>query len=73
MFSFDAGFDSEIAAEMLASRRIAVRGGLHCAPLAHLSAGTFERGTVRISPQADLSVKSAKKVAERIADILGGR
>ena len=73
MFSFDAGFDSEIAAEMLASRRIAVRGGLHCSPLAHLSAGTFERGTVRISPQANLGRRGARRVAETIADILGGK
>ena len=73
MFSFDAGFDSEIAAEMLASRRIAVRGGLHCAPLAHISAGTFERGTVRISPQADMGRKTAKRIAHNIADVLGGR
>ena len=27
----------------------AVRAGLHCAPLAHESAGTAERGTVRVS------------------------
>ena len=70
MFSFDAGFDSEIAAEMLASRRIVVRGGLHCAPLAHISAGTFERGTVRVSPQADLNRRTAKKTAQIIADVL---
>lgn len=28
---------------------IAVRGGLHCAPLAHKTLGTFEQGTVRFS------------------------
>ena len=33
----------------LASRGIAVRAGLHCAPLAHESAGTLQRGTVRVS------------------------
>lgn len=30
-------------------REICVRAGLHCAPLAHRTAGTFETGTVRLS------------------------
>ena len=38
----------EIAAE-LGRAGIAVRAGLHCAPLAHKSAGTFDSGTVRLS------------------------
>ncbi len=29
---------------------IAVRTGLHCAPLAHKTLGTFPEGTVRVSP-----------------------
>ena len=37
------------AAEILGKKGIAVRAGLHCAPLAHESAGTLETGTVRIS------------------------
>ena len=41
--------DCERAAEILAQQGIAVRSGLHCAPLAHESAGTLETGTVRIS------------------------
>ena len=41
--------DCEEAAEALARRGIAVRAGLHCAPLAHESAGTLETGTVRVS------------------------
>ena len=39
----------EEAAEFLARRGIAVRAGLHCAPLAHRSAGTLDTGTLRIS------------------------
>ena len=35
--------------EALAERGIAVRAGLHCAPLAHRTAGTLDTGTVRIS------------------------
>ena len=41
--------DSEEIAAKLGERGIAVRAGLHCAPLAHRSAGTLEKGTVRLS------------------------
>ena len=47
--SFLPDGDCEAAAETLAGRGIAVRAGLHCAPLAHESAGTLETGTVRVS------------------------
>lgn len=43
------GKDCVDIGEELSSRQVAVRTGLHCAPLAHRSAGTFETGTVRIS------------------------
>ena len=39
----------EALAQALARRGVAVRAGLHCAPLAHESAGTLEQGTVRLS------------------------
>jgi cysteine desulfurase family protein len=41
--------ECEWLAEMLGKRGIAVRGGLHCAPLAHKTAGTLDTGTVRFS------------------------
>lgn len=41
--------DCERAAQRLAQADICVRAGLHCAPLAHKSAGSFESGTVRVS------------------------
>ena len=47
--SFTGKTDSDELAEKLGKRGVAVRGGLHCAPLAHESAGTLESGTVRIS------------------------
>ena len=47
--SFLPKMDCEEMAGMLAKRNIAVRAGLHCAPLAHESAGTLETGTVRVS------------------------
>ena len=47
--SFVPGMDCQEAAEILARQGIAVRAGLHCAPLAHQSAGTLGTGTVRVS------------------------
>lgn len=47
--SFLPAMDCEETAEKLAASGIAVRAGLHCAPLAHESAGTLETGTVRVS------------------------
>lgn len=47
--SFVPPGDGENFAEALGRRGIAVRAGLHCAPLAHESAGTLETGTVRVS------------------------
>lgn len=44
-----AGQDCELAGEALGDRGIAVRAGLHCAPLAHETAGTLDSGTVRVS------------------------
>ena len=41
--------DSELLAQNLARYGIAVRAGLHCAPVAHRTAGTLETGTVRLS------------------------
>lgn len=42
--------DCELWNERLAARGFALRAGLHCAPLAHESAGTLETGTLRASP-----------------------
>lgn len=48
--SFDVqGFSAEEAGELLAKMGVAVRAGLHCAPLAHKTAGTLAKGTVRAS------------------------
>ena len=41
--------DSSEVADFLNENNIAVRSGLHCAPLAHKFLGTLEQGTVRMS------------------------
>ena len=54
VLSFQIGreWTCEAVGEALGARGIAVRAGLHCAPLAHQSAGTLEAGTVRASVSA---------------------
>ena len=47
--SFLPGCGCEEAAERLAGAGFALRAGLHCAPLAHESAGTLDTGTLRVS------------------------
>ena len=48
-FNID-GVHSEKVAQYLNRKGIAVRAGLHCAPLAHEKMGTLNSGTVRICP-----------------------
>ena len=63
------GLDCEAAAERLGARGIAVRAGLHCAPLAHRSAGTLEAGTVRASFSAFNTAREAELLAGAVAQI----
>lgn len=68
--SFVPGMDCEIAARMLAHNGIAVRAGLHCAPLAHESAGTQETGTVRISFGHDASDGQTRELLKAASKLL---
>lgn len=43
------GMDCEEVGSWLACHGVGVRAGLHCAPLAHQTAGTLDTGTVRLS------------------------
>lgn len=61
------GVDCEAAAERLGQKDIAVRAGLHCAPLAHQSAGTMESGTVRVSFSAFNTLYDAEQLIESLS------
>ncbi len=56
--------DCETVTEKLASRGICLRAGLHCAPLAHESAGTLNTGTIRVSFGPDASPRQTKALLE---------
>ena len=68
--SFLPGMDCETAAQILARQGIAVRAGLHCAPLAHESAGTLETGTVRVSFGYDASGEQTGAFLKAAAKLL---
>lgn len=50
-FNFDR-LNSDEGARLLSENGFYMRGGLHCAPLAHKKLGTINGGTVRFSPSA---------------------
>lgn len=64
--SFVPNGDCEELAQQLAERGIAVRAGLHCAPLAHETAGTLETGTVRVSFGHDATIGQAKTLVQAV-------
>ena len=53
--------DCETLAGRLSEHQICVRSGLHCAPLAHESAGTLETGTLRLSFSPYLSERELRE------------
>ncbi|HIY22237.1 MAG TPA: aminotransferase class V-fold PLP-dependent enzyme [Candidatus Flavonifractor merdigallinarum] len=61
------GLDCESVGEALSTRGIAVRAGLHCAPLAHRTVGTFDTGTVRVSFSAFNTRKEVELLAREVA------
>ena len=67
--SFVPGGDCEELAAALGRRGICVRAGLHCAPLAHESAGTLETGTVRASFGHDASAVQISGLLQAIANL----
>lgn len=66
--SFVSQMDCEELGELLSAEGICVRAGLHCAPLAHESAGTINTGTVRVSfghDASDLQRENLLKILEK--------
>ena len=64
--SFRGNGDCQELADRLAERGIALRAGLHCAPLAHSSAGTLATGTVRASFGWDSGWEDARALVEAL-------
>lgn len=60
---------SDIAGQLFSERQIAVRTGLHCAPLAHKFLGTFPAGTIRFSTSNFTSDDDFKLLRNALDDI----
>lgn len=56
--------------ELLDERSICVRGGLHCAPLAHAALGTQRTGTVRVSLSYHTTEEDADRLCAAVTEIL---
>ena len=67
--SFVPHTDCQAAAKFLSGRDVAVRAGLHCAPLAHESAGTLDTGTVRVSFGHDANPRQTKEFLRIISQL----
>lgn len=63
------GIDCEELGERLGRQGIAVRAGLHCAPLAHKTAGTLEQGTVRVSVSAFSQPQELRVLTNRLRQL----
>ena len=70
-FNLD-GREPEETADALAQRGFALRGGLHCAPYAHRTAGTLPNGTVRLSVSAFTSAADIDAFAHVLRSIVRG-
>ena len=62
--------NAQAAFELELNYGIMTRVGLHCAPLAHKSLGTFPRGTVRFSFSAFNTEKEVDICIDAIKDLL---
>lgn len=64
---------SEVSYILNEEYNIAVRPGLHCAPLAHKTIGTFEQGTIRFSfgyenthEEIEMGIKALREIAREV-------
>ena len=67
------GRDCEELGEVLGKRGFALRAGLHCAPLAHETAGTLETGTLRASVSAFNTERETGQLLRAVREIAGPR
>lgn len=71
VISFNVGEldSSEVGNILNDNYDIAIRSGLHCAPLIHNHLGTLDRGAVRVSVGYNNSMSDAKKLIKAVREI----
>lgn len=70
---FQEADNAEAAFRLEAAYGILTRCGLHCAPAAHRTLGTFPQGTVRLSPGWFTTAEEVDAAAAAIAEIAYGK
>ncbi len=68
--NFDGYDNALLAARLSEDRGIETRPGLHCAPLAHKTLGTFPGGALRISPGWFTTEEEIKKTIDALKGVL---
>ncbi len=68
-FNIEGLEPSEAAHRLDREFQIMVRAGLHCAPAAHKTLGTFPRGSVRMSPGHDTTEQDIDRAVRAVAAI----
>lgn len=63
------GISSDTAGQLFMERNIAVRTGLHCAPLAHRYLGTYPAGTIRFSVSCLTDDEDFETLEKALTDI----
>jgi cysteine desulfurase / selenocysteine lyase len=71
-FTIDGMDNADVARRLDDDFRIAVRVGLHCAPQAHKTVGTFPKGTVRISLGYFNTEEEVEEVVSAVGEICRG-
>lgn len=74
LFPFNVkGMASEELASELSLKGFCLRGGFHCAPLAHKKIGTYETGAVRFAPSVFTTGSEAEGFVRAVKKIISGR
>lgn len=63
-------FDPETMCSMLGEKGVCARCGLHCSPLAHMTAHTSDTGTVRFSFSPFINHEQIEKACEEIENLI---
>ena len=66
------GLNCDEAAQFLSERGICLRSGLHCAPLAHRSAGTLDTGTLRMSFSPFVTRQDVRNCCAAVKELCAG-
>jgi selenocysteine lyase/cysteine desulfurase len=61
---------SEIGLRLDEEHDVLCRVGLHCAPAAHRTIGTFPEGTVRFAAGLSTSLEDVRRSIEAVAEVL---